>query len=61
MYKIFLLFLLFFLTKMKEEDSSLPIYNLRINYLEKPFGIDIKNNVFSFLTNEKAHLGLLFY
>ena len=46
---------------MKEEDSSLPIYNLRINYLEKPFGIDIKNNVFSFLTNEKAHLGLLFY
>ena len=39
---------------MKEEDSTLPIYNLRINYLKEPFGIDIKNNVFSFLSNEKG-------
>ena len=54
MRKIFLLFLLISLTKMKEEDSSLPIYNLRINYLKEPFGIDIKNNVFSFLSNEKG-------
>ena len=39
---------------MKEENSSLSIYNLRINYLKKPFGIDIQNNVFSFLSNEKG-------
>ena len=54
MSKIFIIFLLFSLTKMIEEDSTFPIYNLRINYLKEPFGIDIKNNVFSFLSNEKG-------
>ena len=39
---------------MKEEDSSLPIYNLRINHLKHPFGIDVKKNIFSFLSNEKG-------
>ena len=39
---------------MKEEDSSLPIYNLRINHLKEPLGIDIKDNIFSFLSNEKG-------
>ena len=39
---------------MQEENSTLSIYNLRINYLKDPFGIDIQNNVFSFLSNEKG-------
>ena len=39
---------------MEEENSNLSIYNLRINYLKEPFGIDIINNVFSFLSNEKG-------
>ena len=39
---------------MKEEDPSSPIYNLRINHLKEPFGIDIHDNIFSFLSNEKG-------
>ena len=35
-------------------DLYSPIYNLRINHLKEPFGIDIKNNIFSFLSNENG-------
>ena len=37
-----------------EKDLKLPIYNLRINHFKKPFAIDIKGNLFSFLSNEKG-------
>ena len=33
-------------------NSDNKIYNLRINHLKEPFGIDIKGNNFSFLANE---------
>ena len=38
----------------KKPISNKNIYNLRINHLKKPFGIDIKGNSFSFLSNEKG-------
>ena len=37
---------------MQEEKS--PIYNLRINHLKNPLGIDVKGNLFSFLSEEKG-------
>ena len=30
------------------------IDNLKVNHLKNPFGIDVKGNTFSFLTNEKG-------
>ena len=53
MYKIYIILILLSFTNMKE-DSNLTIFNLRINHLEKPLGIDIKGNVFSFLSTEKG-------
>ena len=35
-------------------ESNLTIYNLRINHFKKPFGMDVKGNVFSFLSDEKG-------
>ena len=40
--------------KNKNEKGKLSIYNLRINHIENPFGIDIKENSFSFLSSEKG-------
>ena len=37
-----------------KNESDKQIYKLRINHLEKPFGIDIKNNNYSFLAKEKG-------
>jgi len=52
MMNIFYIFLiLFFLSETKEDDS---IYNLRVNHLKKPLGIDIRDNIFSFLSTEKG-------
>ena len=53
MYKILLL--LFMTTlELKTDGLNSPIYNLRINHLKDPFGIDIKNNIFSFLSEESG-------
>ena len=54
MNKLLIIFLLFTIVDMKEGDPSSPIYNLRINHLKEPFGIDIHDNIFSFLSNEKG-------
>ena len=37
-----------------KEEKTPYINNLRINHLKEPFGIDIKNNSFSFLSNVKG-------
>ena len=37
-----------------KEKSDEFIYNLRINHLKQPFGIDIKGNSFSFLSKEEG-------
>ena len=47
-----ILFLIFSL--INYENSNSLIYNLKINHLKEPFGIDIKDNSFSFLSNEKG-------
>ena len=52
MYLFNFIILLLSFSKMKENDMQ--IYNLRINHLKKPFGIDIKGNIFSFLSEEKG-------
>ena len=61
-YKIIIIFVLicanfafyyFFKSDFKtKEKSNNYIYNLRINHLKEPFGLDIKGNSFSFLSNE---------
>ena len=43
---------IFKVRKNKKRNSS--IYNLRINHLKNPFGIDIKDNSFSFLSTENG-------
>ena len=58
-YKISIIFILSFLSHKtiqikKKNISNYNIYNLRINHLKNPFGIDIKNNSFSFLSKEKG-------
>ena len=60
-YKVFILFtlILIFITiykieKKEKQISNNNIYNLRINHLKHPFGIDIKGNSFSFLSNEEG-------
>ena len=53
MYKfIFIFFSLSF--AFLEDNSNSRIYNLMVNHLKKPFGIDIRNNIFSFLSEEKG-------
>ena len=54
MNKLLIIFLLFSMANMKEGEPSSPIYNLRINHLKEPFGIDIHDNIFSFLSNEEG-------
>ena len=39
---------------LKLEKSDINIYNLRVNHLSNPLGIDIKENSFSFLSNENG-------
>ena len=39
---------------IKKKKSDLNIYNLRINHLKNPLGIDIKDNCFSFLSDEEG-------
>ena len=52
-YQIFIsLITIHFINSILNADSS--IYNLRINHLKKPLGIDVKGNLFSFLTDEKG-------
>ena len=59
-YKYFIIInsflILYYLTKKEKKliklKSDLNIYNLRINHLKEPFGIDVKGNSFSFLSNE---------
>ena len=58
-YVICLFHTLFFLILILKEKNNYKkrnssIYNLRINHLKNPFGIDIKDNCFSFLSNEKG-------
>ena len=56
---LFSAFVLYYLTrkesiiKSKEKSDSF-IYNLRVNHLKEPLGIDIKGNSFSFLSNEEG-------
>ena len=54
MSKMYLIFLLSILAITKERDINSTIYNLKVNHLKEPFGIDIKNNIFSFLSDEKG-------
>ena len=54
MYKIFIIFISIFFYQSKEVDLNSGIYNLRINHLKNPLGIDVKGNLFSFLTEEKG-------
>ena len=54
MFRLCFILVLSFSIQIKEEDSNPPIYNLRINHLKHPFGIDVKGNLFSFLTKEKG-------
>ena len=57
MFKIFLIFILLSFIEMKEkleQKSNSTIYNLRVNHLKKPLGIDVENNLFSFLSDEKG-------
>ena len=54
MLKLFIIYISIFLIKTQETNSNPSIYNLRINHLKKPFGIDVKGNLFSFLTEEKG-------
>ena len=58
-YNIYFLPLIYFTIIHKPEPkisevSNKYIYNLRINHLKEPFAIDVKNNSFSFLSNEKG-------
>ena len=53
MLKIIFLLFIISLGYIKNDFSPL-IYNLRINHLKEPFGIDIKNNIFSFLSKENG-------
>ena len=53
MLKIIFLLFITSLGYIKNDFSPL-IYNLRINHLKEPFGIDIKNNIFSFLSKENG-------
>ena len=61
-YCIILKFILIIIFLMLAKTKNPTIYNLKINHLKKPFGIDIKNNIFSFLSDEsgpfKAYLFL---
>ena len=54
MYKIFIIFISIFFYQSKEVDLNSGIYNLRINHLKNPLGIDVKGNLFSFLTEEEG-------
>ena len=45
---------LYKIEKKEKQISNNNIYNLRINYLKHPFKIDIKENSFSFLSNEEG-------
>ena len=54
MYKYFIIFISIFFYQSKEVDLNSGIYNLRINHLKNPLGIDVKGNLFSFLTEEKG-------
>ena len=52
-------FILYLLTRNKLYQQSKPIsstyiYDLKINHLKEPFGIDIMGNTFSFLSNEQG-------
>ena len=54
MYKYFIIFISIFFYQSKEVDLNSGIYNLRINHLKNPLGIDVKGNLFSFLTEEEG-------
>ena len=47
----YIILIVLILNETKEDDS---IYNLRINHLKIPLGIDIRDNIFSFLSTEKG-------
>mgnify|MGYP002624505299 CR=1 FL=1 len=46
-----IILIILIVSETKEEDS---IYNLRVNHLKNPLGIDIRDNIFSFLSTEKG-------
>ena len=46
--------LLYKINPIKKAKSDLHIYDLKINHLSNPFGIDIKNNLFSFLSDKEG-------
>ncbi len=54
MYKFFNIFISIFCYQSKETHLNPGSYNLRINHLKNPLGIDAKGNLFSFLTEEKG-------
>ena len=54
MSRLFMVFISIFLINIRETNSNPSIYNLRINHLKRPFGIDVKGNLFSFFTEEKG-------
>ena len=47
----YIILIVLILNETKEDDS---IYNLRVNHLKNPLGIDIRDNIFSFLSTEKG-------
>ena len=55
---IFIIIFILYYVNQKEntlnnkEKINTYIYELRVNHLKEPFGIDIKGNSFSFLANE---------
>ena len=52
MYQYILIFTLLSFIQNIEQNSTL--YNLRINHLKQPLGIDVTGNLFSFQTEEKG-------
>ena len=54
MKNICLILLILTITISNQIETNSAIYNLKVNHLKEPFGIDIKNNIFSFLSDEKG-------
>ena len=52
-YRILLSIIIFHIIN-SNSNENIKIFGLRINHLKKPLGIDIKGNLFSFLSSEKG-------
>ena len=56
---VILVFIFYYISQKEKrlnekEKSNLYIYDLKINHIKEPFGIDIKGNSFSFLSREEG-------